>query len=166
MPGWERAGPELHSAFDELKAALGAQVFEVPLPEPFETAAARRSEINFAEMAHLYRRYDLDQLGGATRDAILWRARYAHAAEEIFERCDAILCPSALGPAPAGLDSTGDAIFNGLWTLTGMPAVTLPLLTSQSGLPMGVQLVGPKGGDGRLLRTAQWLYRWADGKDS
>ena len=85
------------------------------------------------------------------------------ALEEIFSRCDAILCPAAPGPAPAGLESTGDAIFNGLWTLCGPPAVTVPILTASNGLPMGVQLVAGRGDDARLMRTARWLYDWADG---
>jgi aspartyl-tRNA(Asn)/glutamyl-tRNA(Gln) amidotransferase subunit A len=38
-----------------------------------------------------------------------------------------------------------------------MPAVTIPLMTGANGLPLGVQLVGPRHGDGRLLRTARWL---------
>jgi Asp-tRNA(Asn)/Glu-tRNA(Gln) amidotransferase A subunit family amidase len=38
-----------------------------------------------------------------------------------------------------------------------MPAITLPLLQGQGGLPIGVQLVGPRDGDARLLRTARWL---------
>jgi aspartyl-tRNA(Asn)/glutamyl-tRNA(Gln) amidotransferase subunit A len=38
-----------------------------------------------------------------------------------------------------------------------MPALSLPLLQSADGLPLGVQLVGPRDGDGRLLRTARWL---------
>jgi aspartyl-tRNA(Asn)/glutamyl-tRNA(Gln) amidotransferase subunit A len=38
-----------------------------------------------------------------------------------------------------------------------MPAISLPLLQSSSGLPIGVQLVGPRHGDARLLRTARWL---------
>jgi len=38
-----------------------------------------------------------------------------------------------------------------------MPAVSLPLLQSANGLPIGVQLVGPRDGDARLLRTARWL---------
>jgi Asp-tRNA(Asn)/Glu-tRNA(Gln) amidotransferase A subunit family amidase len=78
--------------------------------------------------------------------------------QELFEqRYDAILTPAALGTAPAGLASTGDPVFNALWTLCGMPAVSVPLMQGANGLPLGVQLVGPRHGDARLLRTARWL---------
>jgi Asp-tRNA(Asn)/Glu-tRNA(Gln) amidotransferase A subunit family amidase len=40
-----------------------------------------------------------------------------------------------------------------------MPALTLPLLSASNGLPIGVQLVGRRGDDARLLRTANWLAR-------
>ncbi len=81
----------------------------------------------------------------------------AEALDEVFDRCDALLVPAAAGPAPRGLDATGDPAFCTLWTFAGMPAVTLPLLTAENGLPMGVQLVGRRGDDARLLRTARWL---------
>ena len=181
MPGWDKASSDMHAAFDELKAALGDEVFDVDLPAPFDAAADIRARINFAEMAHHYRRYDVKQLGPETAEAIEegratsaaeylealdWKDRFAAALDEIFERCDAILCPAAPGPAPEGLGWTGDSIFNGIWTMVGTPAVTLPLFTSENGLPMGVQLVGPRHSDGRLLRTARWLYAWADKGDS
>jgi aspartyl-tRNA(Asn)/glutamyl-tRNA(Gln) amidotransferase subunit A len=38
-----------------------------------------------------------------------------------------------------------------------MPALSLPLLETDAGLPLGVQVVGPRLGDARLLRTARWL---------
>jgi Asp-tRNA(Asn)/Glu-tRNA(Gln) amidotransferase A subunit family amidase len=77
---------------------------------------------------------------------------------ELFEqRYDAILTPAAPSAAPKGLASTGDPSFCTLWTLCGMPCISLPLLQSTTGLPIGVQLVGPRGGDARLLRTARWL---------
>ena len=69
-----------------------------------------------------------------------------------------ILTPAALGPAPKGLGSTGNPVFCGFWTYLGVPAVTLPLL-EVDGLPMGVQLIGARRDDGRLLRTAQWLVK-------
>ena len=85
---------------------------------------------------------------------------FADGLTELFqERCDAILTPSAPGPAPLGLESTGDPSFCTLWTLAGMPALTLPLMNAANGLPIGVQLVGPRHGDARLLRTARWLAR-------
>ena len=77
---------------------------------------------------------------------------------ELFEqRYDAILTPAAPSAAPKGLAATGDPSFCTLWTLCGMPCISLPLLQSTSGLPIGVQLVGPRHGDARLLRTARWL---------
>ncbi|MBL3566826.1 amidase, partial [Rhodovulum sulfidophilum] len=180
-PGWDRADPDTHAAFAELTAALGDQVFALDLPPAFEEAAPQRAKINMAEMARHYYRYDRDGrdlLGAETRDAIDkganmpardylaaldWPRVLNAALDEIFTRCDAILCPAAPGPAPEGLGTTGDPIFNGLWTLCGTPAVTVPILTAGNGLPMGVQLVGPRGGDARLLRSAQWLYDWAAG---
>ena len=78
--------------------------------------------------------------------------------DELFaQRYEAILTPAASGTAPRGLESTGDPAFNAVWTLCGMPALTIPLMQGENGLPLGVQLVGPRLGDARLLRTAKWL---------
>jgi Asp-tRNA(Asn)/Glu-tRNA(Gln) amidotransferase A subunit family amidase len=78
--------------------------------------------------------------------------------DDLFmERYDAILTPAAPGVAPKGLAATGDPRFCTLWTLLGMPAVSLPLMQGASGLPLGVQLVGRRNFDARLLRTARWL---------
>jgi Asp-tRNA(Asn)/Glu-tRNA(Gln) amidotransferase A subunit family amidase len=79
--------------------------------------------------------------------------------EEIFERCDALITPAAAGAAPSGLESTGDPSFCTLWTLAGMPAANLPLMQAANGLPLGVQIVGARNSDARLLRTAGWLVR-------
>ena len=77
--------------------------------------------------------------------------------EALFTRYSAILTPAAPGPAPKLEEGiTGSPIFNGLWTYLGMPAVSIPLL-EVDGLPLGVQLVGQRRDDGRLLRTANWL---------
>jgi Asp-tRNA(Asn)/Glu-tRNA(Gln) amidotransferase A subunit family amidase len=180
-PGWDKADQQMRDAFDELVAALGDQAFELPLPSIFDTAAEQRKKINFAEMAYHYYPYARDMgdtLSQITRDAIAEgnavptrdylsacdMPKLLNAAlDEMLTRCDAILCPSATGPAPKGLESTGDPIFNGLWTFCGTPCVSLPLFTSQEGLPMGVQLVAARDNDARLMRTAQWLFNWADG---
>jgi Asp-tRNA(Asn)/Glu-tRNA(Gln) amidotransferase A subunit family amidase len=81
--------------------------------------------------------------------------------EAIFERYDAILTPSAVGEAPHGLHATGNPAFCTLWTLCGTPAISLPLLQGGRGLPIGVQLVGRRGDDARLIRTAAWLAEFA-----
>ena len=84
---------------------------------------------------------------------------------ELFEqRYDAILTPSAAGTAPKGLESTGDPAFCTLWTLCGTPAVNVPLMQGANGLPLGVQLVGPRHGDARLLRTARRLVSELSGQ--
>ena len=80
--------------------------------------------------------------------------------DEVFDRCDCILTAATAGPAPHGLESTGSPAFCTLWTFAGMPAVTLPLLHADNGMPMGIQLVGRRGDDARLLRTARWLVAW------
>jgi Asp-tRNA(Asn)/Glu-tRNA(Gln) amidotransferase A subunit family amidase len=83
--------------------------------------------------------------------------------ELLERRYDAILTPAAPGPAPKGLGSTGDPVFCTPWTLCGMPAISVPLMQGSNNLPIGVQLVGPREGDARLLRTAHWLVRSLEG---
>jgi Asp-tRNA(Asn)/Glu-tRNA(Gln) amidotransferase A subunit family amidase len=77
--------------------------------------------------------------------------------EGIYYRYDAIITPAAPGEAPMGLDATGNPTFCTIWTLVGVPALSLPLMQGSHGMPMGVQLVGARGDDARLLRTARWL---------
>ena len=173
-PGWDRADPQTTVAVQELAAFLGDQCFEVTVPG-LEEAAAIRRRINVAEMSKCY--YAMERRGRDRMSDVLktamdegkavlardyiaaldWPKVLNAGMAQIFARCDAILCPAAPGPAPAGLKDTGDPIFNGLWTLTGMPAVTLPVFRSTEGLPMGIQIVGRRGNDARLLRTARWL---------
>ncbi|WP_422037129.1 amidase [Roseibium sp.] len=182
-PGWDRADPSLPAAFDRLRAALGDKVIDLSLPEAFDDAARLRAVINTVEMGHYFEHYlqrGADKLGPPTRAAIeegltLRAVDYlaAKAFQDdmegmlapLFERCDAILCPAAPGPAPAGLTSTGDSIFNGLWTMAGTPAITLPLLSTPGGLPMGVQLVTARGEDKALMSVAHWLWDWSKEND-
>ena len=85
------------------------------------------------------------------------RAALIESFDELFtQRYDAVVTPAAPGTAPKGT-ATGDPVFNALWTLCGMPALTLPLMKGENGLPLGVQLVGRRNFDARLLRTARWL---------
>lgn len=70
---------------------------------------------------------------------------------------DAVLFPAATGEAPQGLDNTGDPVLNGSWTFLHAPCATLPVLAGPSGLPLGLQLVGQRGADQRLLSACRWI---------
>jgi len=175
-PYWERTDEETKAGFTELIEHLGDRVEEVDLFPSAADAWEWHRTIMGAEMAaNLEWEWEKgrDRLSESLR-AQIERGREVRAIDyqraiarirpihesfvEIFEqRYDAILTPAATGTAPAGLDSTGDPVFCTLWTLCGMPAISLPLLEGADGLPLGVQLVGPRDGDARLLRTARWL---------
>jgi Asp-tRNA(Asn)/Glu-tRNA(Gln) amidotransferase A subunit family amidase len=81
------------------------------------------------------------------------------AATDWAGKFDAILTPPAPGQAPHGLAETGSAIFNGLWTVLYMPCLTLPAAAGPDGLPVGIQLVGKRHADARLLATGLWVER-------
>jgi Asp-tRNA(Asn)/Glu-tRNA(Gln) amidotransferase A subunit family amidase len=166
----------MKEAFAELIEHLADRVEEVELLPSAAEAWEWHQTIMEAEMAaNLEREWKegRDRLSESLR-AQLERGREVRALDyqravsrirpihesfvELFEqRYDAILTPAAPGTAPKGLASTGDPSFCTLWTMCGMPAVSLPLMQGTNGLPLGIQLVGPRGGDARLLRTARWL---------
>jgi len=75
---------------------------------------------------------------------------------------DAILAPAATGEAPEGLHTVGNWIFNGLWTLLHAPCVAIPAIHGERGLPVGIQLVGPRLSDARLLGVARALQSVID----
>ena len=85
--------------------------------------------------------------------------------EAVFDDYDAVITPSAIGEAPVGLESTGDPIFCSLWNYLGVPSVNLPLMQGEAGLPLGVQLVGARRDDARLLRAARWLEQQLESEE-
>jgi Asp-tRNA(Asn)/Glu-tRNA(Gln) amidotransferase A subunit family amidase len=175
-PHWERADADAKKAFDELRQVLGERVEEVALFPSADDAWKWHQTIMEAEMAaNLEREWERGRkkLSEKLR-SLLERGRELRAVDyqralrmiaplnatfdELFmQRYDAILTPAAPGTAPKGLKSTGDPAFCTLWTLCGMPAISLPLLRGSNGMPLGVQLVGRRNFDARLLRTARWL---------
>src|SRR5882672_4472333 len=175
-PHWEKVDAQTREAFAELTGALGERVEEVELFASAADAWSWHKTIMEAEMAANFERewqQGRDKLSEQLR-SLIERGRETRAVDyqralrrvqpmvegfdELFmERYDAILTPAAPGAAPKGLCATGDPSFCTLWTLCGMPALSLPLLQGADGLPLGVQLVGRRGFDARLLRTARWL---------
>ena len=175
-PVWDKAQQEVREGIEELAEALGERAEEVDLPEPFRHVHDWHRVINLADIARNYARYvELDPAGlsrklmGMIEEGLAIRAvDYANAQdsiaplnlalEKLFERYDAIVTPAAPGEAPSGLESTGDPVFNTIWTYCGVPAVSVPLLNGRNDMPIGIQLVGRRFYDGRLLRTARWLW--------
>jgi len=173
-PVWGKGEARMHAAIEGFAASLGDDCEEVTLPERMAEAWAWHRTVVYFGVAHFYgplRDYYGDLMSphlsqivaegreigsAANRQAIADRETVNAALAEIFARFDAILTPASPGPAPLGLETTGQAIFNAFWTYAGTPCVNLPLL-SVDGLPMGVQLVGPRGSDGPLLRVARWV---------
>lgn len=176
-PAWDHAEPMTRDAFAGLVETLGESVVEVELGAGFGRALEMHQTIMEVEMAHnLHRDYEKggDRLSAALRTliergrgrravdyaaAIAAIASLNGALDPVFDEYDAIVTPAAPGEAPRGLETTGDPVFCTLWTYLGTPAVTLPLLQSPAGMPLGVQLVGRRDGDARLLRTARWVMQ-------
>jgi Asp-tRNA(Asn)/Glu-tRNA(Gln) amidotransferase A subunit family amidase len=182
-PVWDQADDDLKSAFAELADVLGPRITEVDLPEAFKVAHGLHGVIMGVDLARSFageHARGRDQLSERLRGIIEDGQRalaidYARALElvpvlrasldPLFARYDMIVTPATTGQAPRGLSSTGSPAFCTIWTLLGLPAVSLPLLTGADGMPIGVQLVGRFGDDARVLRTARWLVTTIAGLD-
>lgn len=176
-PHADQAEPAAHAALDlaaSLAARAGAEILDYELPSFCADLNGAGMIIMKSEVRHALS-FELslagnevsaplrELLGEETGDRIAYdeaqalacRGREAIAAA--FTDCDALLTFSATGEAPQGLASTGSPIFNHLWTLLHLPCLNVPGLTGPAGMPIGVQLVGARGDDARLLAVAAWL---------
>ncbi|HJU17476.1 MAG TPA: amidase [Stellaceae bacterium] len=178
-PAWDEADPATQALLERTAgrlSAAGAAVREVALPPPFDGILETHSRIFYFEAARNYAyEYERhrDQVSEALRATVLEPGRalplaayieavetteaYRRHLDDLFDEVDLLLAPSAAGEAPHGLGSTGNARFNGLWTLAGTPCLTLPAGTGPQGLPLGVQLVGARGRDRAVFDAAAWV---------
>ena len=180
---WELAQPETQELLEATAtrlAAAGAAVREVSLPEPFDRVEAMQRVI-MAEGAADAFQHEWENHRDALSDkfqALIRRGLETPASEqaeasaaaeqcrsglpELFEDNEIILTPSAPGEAPVGLQSTGDSVFNRAWTALRVPCLTIPAAEGPHGMPLGVQLVDPRGGEDVLFGTARWVARALD----
>ena len=179
-PMWAEAEPSTAAALDRTRAALeraGASVVEIAVPPEHEPLTAAQESIMGFELVRslayertqhsaelsprLAQLFDQGMTVGADEyDVAIARTAAAWAKlGEFFGQCNAMLVPAAPGEAPPGLGYTGNPVFNRMWTLLGMPCVTLPVVWGENGLPTGVQLVGPIGRDPELLACAVFAER-------
>jgi Asp-tRNA(Asn)/Glu-tRNA(Gln) amidotransferase A subunit family amidase len=177
-PSWPSAEPAtrkiLEASADRLGRA-GVRVEEVELPAAFADFNELQSIVLRFEAFRTFayeRTVHADRLAASTleeleagsrirrRDYLAARAQIAECQRliaDVFEAADLLLAPSAPGEAPRGLDSTGEATFNRLWTGLLVPCLNLPAGTGPNGLPVGVQTVGARDDDARLLARSAWI---------
>ena len=175
---WGRAEPAAVAALDQVAARLksaGIDMAELELPELFNGLAEEQQTIMAFEALltlaverrdHAARMsakiLELLEAGRACPEGryeiALRRAAAARAAfEGVMASLDLLITPSAPGEAPQGRATTGDPVFNRIWTLLHVPCLTLPVARGPQGLPLGVQLVGRFKADHQLLAQARWI---------
>ncbi|RSN60460.1 amidase [Amycolatopsis sp. WAC 04182] len=134
-----------------------------PVVMAYEAARERAAELAVAErlsapLAQLLR------TGAATSSDEYDSARATIAdgalrLAEVFGSYDVVLGPAAPGAAPRGLEATGNPVLSRGWQALGLPVVALPGFTDPEGMPLGLQLVGRRGGEAELLGHACWVER-------
>lgn len=177
-PYWDRADAATHALLEDVANRLGragSKVRELVLPEPFPEAFHAQDVINefdtWRALAFERTRHP-EKLSTTLRERLARAGRRSAAeytiaqklaakcrglADEMYTEWDVLVVPAAPGEAPNGLNSTGDPIFSQLWTLLHGPAVTIPAGRGPSGLPLGIQLVSPRGHDLQVLACANWV---------
>jgi len=179
-PMWEEREPSTAAALDHARAALeraGARIAEIAIPSEHRGLTAAQETVMGFELvrglAHERLQHSgelsprLGQLldagmkvGADVYDAACTETAAARAhLDRFFGPCAAVLAPAAPGEAPAGLSYTGNPVFSRMWTLLGVPCVTLPAIWGASGLPTGIQLIGRPGRDAQLMAAALFAER-------
>lgn len=175
LPFNDRLTPDTQDGLNAVLEIIGPQVSRMEPADTLSNLVAVQARIHEYEICqHLAEVFDAhwNQISDTLKpviargrqiskseyeDALAVKASAEIFFADFFVEYDAIIAPAAAGEAPKFGNGTGDPIFCTLWTLAGLPCVTLPILVGETGLPIGVQLIGPLEKDDRLLRTAHWL---------
>ena len=175
LPFYDRLSPDAHEGMEAVLDVLGPRITRMAAADTLANLVAVQARIHEYEICqHQAAVFDANfedlsrelqlivargrKIGEAEyTDALAVKASAQTFFDELFVEFDAIIAPCATGEAPKFGSGTGDPIFCTLWTLAGLPCVSLPLLVGDNNLPIGVQLIGPIEKDDRLLRTARWL---------
>ena len=174
---WKNLDKETIKIFEKFIKEQGSNVEVHDTPSYFKDIIKYHKIIHETDMAYAFSDYyknSKNKLGKELVKAIErgqnYKSRdYVEAVEnrdyfykifsEVFNDYHGILTPASSGVAPKGLKSTGSPEFSTIWTFLGMPSISLPLLSGSNNLPLGVQLVGEKFDDARLMRTANWIMK-------
>lgn len=166
---------DAREGLEEIIAELGGHVERIDAPASMHDLVHHQQVVHEYEIArHLAQDFEAHwDMVSSTLQTVIERGRaisdddYAGSlamvggAEKFFAAFfhdyDAVIAPSAAGEAPLKSDGTGDPVFCTVWTVAGLPAINLPLLSGSNGLPVGVQLIGSSERDDRLMTTAKWM---------
>jgi Asp-tRNA(Asn)/Glu-tRNA(Gln) amidotransferase A subunit family amidase len=175
-PYVDRAEPAGHEALSLAAKRLqgaGAKVRDLDLPAPFGSIFEAQETIMHAEGAAAFlpellmhgQRLHADLRAMAENERAITPRMLVEAYDlaagcrksfdGLFDDIDAVLTFSTPGEAPEGLHTTGDWIFNAIWTVLHVPCLAIPCTKGSKGLPVGVQVIGPRCGDDQLLRIAE-----------
>ena len=176
MPYFDILSDDSREGMMAVLNALGGQVERLDAGEPFIGLVESQNIIHYYEIARnlvKIRESHNDTLSsqvskllahGATisdqayQEAIELRNGAISYFGSLFNDFDAIITPSAPGEAPLfSAGNTGNPIFSTVWTLCGLPCLNMPVLMSENDMPIGVQLVGGREEDDRLLRMGSWM---------
>jgi Asp-tRNA(Asn)/Glu-tRNA(Gln) amidotransferase A subunit family amidase len=176
-PVWRQADAHAQEHFLNMAARLraaGAEVQEQELPPSFGEAHPLHRTVYYGEGARVFaelqrreRQRLSPRLNGAIdegmviTDSALARAleRQSQLTQELdafLHSFDGVITPPTPGEAPKDLTQTGDPTFCTIWSLCGVPAVTIPAGQGPAGLPLGLQVVGSRSSDSRVLSVALW----------
>lgn len=177
-PSWDAADGDaqqrLFEASETLRAA-GVAVADIDLPPPFDGLTAAQNVImrsegraaflgeyrHFGERLHADFRRQVENADNFSRADQLAAYDLAGECRVAFDRIaapfDAVLTLSAPGEATPGLATTGNALFNRMWTALHVPCVGFPAGKGDEGMPIGLTLTGARFRDRRVLATARAL---------
>ena len=176
-PAWPKGEEDMKQNFEEFINKSKLNITEITLPETFNNALRDHEVImNGGIYSSLKKVYNKDKgnLHPYTINRIenginLNASDYVDALESakkmkfdlnlIFKNFDAIITPAAPGEAPRDLSTTGNAMFNGYWTLMGVPSISLPLLEGKNSLPIGVQVITAWQNDNLLLTISDKILK-------
>ena len=176
-PAWPKGDADMKENFQKFINECKLNITEINLPESFDNALHDHEVIMnggiYSSLKKVYKddkknlhHYTINRIENGLNlnasdyvDAIESTKKMKFDLNAIFKNFDAVISPAAPGEAPRDLSTTGNAMFNGYWTMMGVPAISLPLLKGKNSLPIGVQVITSWNNDNLLLKISDAILK-------
>ena len=176
-PAWPKGDADMKESFQKFINDSRLNITEIDLPETFDNALHHHEVIMnggiYSSLKKVYKNdrknlhpYTITRIENGLNlnasdyvDSIESAKKMKFDLNAIFKNFDAIITPAAPGEAPRDLSTTGNAMFNGYWTMMGVPAISLPLLKGKNSLPIGVQIITSWNNDNLLLKISDAILK-------